>query len=354
MKILQIMAGDNNGGAETFFLDAVTALSETDHQQHVITRANNDFKVEKIRQLNIPFDVAGFSNIFKHPTAKIIKERINSFQPDIVHHYMGRAGSYSVANDALNNHVNIGWYGGYYKPTRFKHCNHHVAVTQDIVDHIIAQGVPASNAHLLHIYAEFEKAEKLDRAAFDTPDDVPLMVSLSRLHEKKGLDVLLKSLRQVPEAYLWIAGSGPLEKQLKQQTKDLGLEDRVRFLGWRNDREALLETADICVFPSRYEPFGAVVIEAWAMQKPLVTAKAAGPKAYVKHEENGLIVQIDDVDALTNAINRVITDKDLCAHIVKNGKKAYGENFTREVFKKNVIALYERILAQDKKSAAVA
>lgn len=340
MRVLQVMAGDSVGGAETFFVDAIKALHETQHEQCVITRDNNPYKVAQIKQRDLPLKTASFSNLFRWPTARTIKQTIKEFQPDIVHHYMGRAGSYSQPG----SHVNLGWYGGYYKPERFKHCTHHAAVTQDIVDHIIAGGVPKENAHLLHIYAEFDEGTPLDRSQFDTPDDAPLMVSLSRLHVKKGLDVLLEALTQVPDAYLWIAGSGPIENRLKQQTRNLNLQDRVRFLGWRNDQADLLATADICAFPSRYEPFGAVVIEAWACKKPLVTAKAAGPKAYVKNEENGLIVDIDDVDALARALRRVIIDKQLADHIVKNGYRAYTENFTREVFKKNVTELYEKIL----------
>lgn len=336
------MAGADVGGAETFFVDAVQALAETDCEQRVITRANNDHKINVIKGLNIPLREASFSRITPFTTKRIIKKEIADFKPDIVHHWMGRAGSFSVPGD----HVNLGWYGGYYKPERFKHCPYHAAVTQDIVDHIVKNGVSKENAFLLHIYAEFEKGSPIDRAEFDTPEDAPLLLSLSRLHVKKGLDVLQKAMLQVPDAYLWIAGSGPLEDELKAQMKELGLEDRVRYLGWRNDREALLATCDVCVFPSRYEPFGAVVIEAWATQKPLVTAKAAGPKAYVKNEENGLIVEIDDVDGLANAINRAIADKELQKKMTDNGLKAYNENFTREVFKKNVMALYQELLSR--------
>ncbi len=340
MRILQVMAGDNVGGAETFFVDSIKALHETKHEQYVITRDNHDHKIAQIQQRNIPLRTTSFSNFFRWPTARTIKQVIKDFNPDIVHHYMGRAGSYSVTGD----HINLGWYGGYYKPERFKHCTHHAAVTQDIVDHIIAQGVPKENAHLLHIYAEFDQGTPIERTQFDTPDDVPLIISLSRLHVKKGLDILLTALTQVPDAYLWIAGSGPIEAKLKQQMRDLKLENRVRFLGWRNDQADLLATADICAFPSRYEPFGAVVIESWACRKPLVTAKAAGPKAYVKNEENGLIVDIDDANALANALNRVIKDEGLRNHIVENGFKAYQAGFTRKVFKKNVTELYEKIL----------
>ncbi len=339
MKILHAMAGAEVGGAETFFVDAVKAIHETGNNQRVITRFNNPHKFDQIQHLGIETHKAAFGKHWMYPTSRLMKKTIQDFKPDIVHHWMGRAGTFGVAGD----HINIGWYGGYYKPERFKHCKYHVAVTQDIVDHIIKQGVPAENAFLLHIYAEFPEGKALDRAEFDTPDDVPLLLSLSRLHTKKGLDILLEAMVKVPDAYLWIAGSGPLEQELKAQMHTLKLSDRVRFLGWRNDRENLLATCDICVFPSRYEPFGAVVIEAWGTNKPLITAKAAGPKAYVSHEENGLLVEIDDIEGLASSINRVIKDQDLQSHLIKNGAKSYQDNFTKEVFKKNVIDLYTRI-----------
>ena len=342
MKILHAMAGDNVGGAETFFLDAIKALHETEHEQRVITRFNNDYKVSEIQDRNIPLKKASFNNLWRLPTAQTMKRTIKNFKPDLVHHYMGRAGTYSVKGD----HINLGWYGGYYKPTRFKHCPYHAGVTKDIADHIVRQGVPAKNVFTLHIYAEFEKGQPIDRAEFDTPDDAPLLLSLSRLHTKKGLDVLLEAMVKAPDAYLWIAGSGPLDATLKAQASELKLNERVKFLGWRNDREDLLATCDICVFPSRYEPFGAVVIEAWGTQKPLITAKAQGPKAYVTHEENGLLVDIDDIDGLAESINRMIKDTKLQKHVVKNGLKAYEKDFTREAYKKNALALYEELLSR--------
>ncbi len=341
MRVLHSMAGADVGGAETFFLDAIKAIHEkNEYTQRVVTRSNNEYKVKEIMDRSIPIDFASYSRWTPWTTQGVIKRAIKEFKPDIVHNYMGRAGEFSVAGD----HINIGWYGGYYKPTRFKHCPHHVAVTKDIADHIVAEGVPAKNVHVLHIYAEFPMGRKIDRAEFDTPNDVPLLISLSRLHHKKGLDTLLDAMTEVPDAYLWIAGSGPLDAELKAQMKELKLDDRVRFLGWRNDRENLLATADICVFPSRYEPFGAVVIEAWGTQTPLVVAKAAGPKAYVTHEEDGLLVEIDDAKGLSHEINRVIKDDKLCAHLVKNGLKSYQEGFTKEVFKKNVDDLYRELL----------
>ena len=94
-----------------------------------------------------------------------------------------------------------------------------------------------------------------------------MALALARLHEKKGLDTLLDATAKVPGLYVWIAGEGPLEAELKAHCTRLGLDDRVRFLGWRNDRGALLAASTFVAFPSRYEPFGTVTVDAWAASR---------------------------------------------------------------------------------------
>ena len=173
-------------------------------------------------------------------------------------------------------------------------------------------------------------------------------MALARLHWKKGLDVLLKALTDVPGAYAWIAGDGPLRDELERMAQDLGVADRVRLLGWRDDRAALLAACDVCVFPSRYEPFGTVTVDAWASKKPLVAAASAGPKAYVKNGENGMLVEIDDVDGLAKAINAVLNDDALRERIVEGGTKTYMEKFTKDAFIRDSLAFYDRVLKESK------
>ena len=89
-------------------------------------------------------------------------------------------------------------------------------------------------------FPTIEAAEPVDRAELATPAEATVLLSLSRLHEKKGLDVLLQALAELPACVAWIAGDGPLEGELKALAARLGVADRVRFLGWRSDRGALL------------------------------------------------------------------------------------------------------------------
>jgi hypothetical protein len=209
----------------------------------------------------------------------------------------------------------------------------------------VAQGAPADRVSTLLVFANIGTAPPLDRAQFDTPADAPLVLALARLHWKKGIDTLLDALVGLPGVYAWIAGSGPLEAELKAQCTKLGLDDRVRWLGWRTDRAAMLGACDVVAFPSRYEPFGAVTPEAWAAERPLVVADAAGPKATVTHEVDALLTPRDDPAALRAALARVLADPDLRARLVANGRRSYEARFTRQAFVRSALTLYEKILA---------
>jgi glycosyltransferase involved in cell wall biosynthesis len=125
---------------------------------------------------------------------------------------------------------------------------------------------------------------------------------MGRLHDAKAHDVTLNALARVSDAVLWIAGTGPLEGDLRQLAHDLGVAERVRWLGWRSDAGALYRAADLVVFPSRFEPLGNVVIQAWAYGKPVIAAEAAGPKALIRDGDDGLLVPINDDVALAEAI----------------------------------------------------
>jgi glycosyltransferase involved in cell wall biosynthesis len=171
-------------------------------------------------------------------------------------------------------------------------------------------------------------------------------LALARLHEKKGLDTLLDATAKVPGLYVWIAGDGPLEAELKAHCTRLGLDDRVRFLGWRNDRGALLAASTFVAFPSRYEPFGTVTVDAWAASRPLVAADAVGPAAYVVDGVNGLLIPKNNVDALANAMRRVMSEPGLASRLVAGGRASYEATFTRAAFVRDSLAFYERVVRE--------
>ncbi len=125
----------------------------------------------------------------------------------------------------------------------------------------------------------------------------------------------------------------------------------MKLLGWRDDRAALFEAADVCVLPSRFEPFGNVFIQAWAQKIPLVTTRCEGPSQFVKDGEDALMVDIDDSAAMKEAIERVLTDKDLEKRIVQRGFERYEEEFTKAQCVVGYMKFYHDILERSSQNA---
>lgn len=340
MRVLHVIAGAKEGGAESIMLDAALALAEAGIVQHVVTRDHNRTRLEALAKAGVPATLASFDKIWRVPTNRAIRDAAESFKPDVLHFWMGRAGSFAPKQYRARS---LGWYGGYYKLARFKHCAWHAGMTADLARHIRDQGAPESRVTVLNSHANLDPQPPTPRASLDTPEDAPAVLTLARLHWKKGIDTLLEALAGLPGAYAWIAGEGPLEQDLKALAKQLGIADRVRWLGWRTDRAGLLAACDVVAFPSRYEPFGNVTLEAWAARKPLVVADAAGPAATVTDEIDALLVPKDDANALREALRRVIEDSELAKRLVENGARAYEARFSKAAFVRAAMALYEKI-----------
>ena len=348
-RVLQVMAGAPVGGIETFFFDAVLALSDAGIEQVAIVRPNAPHQIKRLRDANVRVVTTAFSPWFIFPSRAALKREIASFRPDIIQYWTGRAAMTAVENSA----VEVGWYGGYRDRWRFASCSEFIGITKDLVRHIQRQGVSPHHVSLVHTFADLPPSRPLDRVQFDTPETAPLLLALARLHRDKALDVLLEALANVPQAYLWIAGEGPERAALVAQMKRLNLSERVRFLGWRVDREALLATADICVFPSREEPFGTVTIEAWAARTPLIAAAAQGPAAYVEDGKNGLLVPTDDVSALASAIDRLISDDVLRENLATEARAEYERNFTKEIYVRTMQAFYSRLAQRTQRQTSL-
>jgi len=338
MSLAHTLGSAVNGGAEAYFVSLTGAFWRAGIPQVAAIRAHQG-REHELQSFGMPTRVLPFGKHFDFTTSAAIASFAREHDARIILAWMNRAASMTPAGPWKR----VGRLGGYYKLKNYQGFDALVGNTQDIVDWIIREGWPKDRAHYIPNFASRGHGQKLDRTALDTPKDAPLLLGMGRLHQSKAHDVSLKALQRLPEAYLWIAGDGPDEAALKSAAVDLGVADRVRFLGWRDDAPALYRSADVVMFPSRFEPLGNVVIQSWAHGVPVIAAKAAGPGALIRDGEDGFLIEIDDSEALAAKTRMLLADKELSAKFVANGALRVEAEFSEGAVVAQWRALFETL-----------
>jgi glycosyltransferase involved in cell wall biosynthesis len=335
IRLAQVMAGAHHGGAETFFVRLALALHRAGQDQWAVIRRDAG-RAAALRAGGLTPVELPFGGLLDYRTRLGMRRILRDYRPQVVLTWMSRATRLCPRGEF----VHVGRLGGYYDLKYYRRCDHLIGNTRDIVAYLVRSGWSESRAHYLPNFVPDMSAAPVARAALDTPEDVPLALALGRLHSNKAFDVLIEALARAPGIHLWLAGEGPARAELESHAERLAVSNRVRFLGWREDAAALLAAADMLVCPSRHEPLGNVVIEAWAAGTPVVAASSAGPAALIRDGVNGLLVPVEDADSLAGALTRLAQNRTLRAELTTAGRAAYAAEFSESV----VVAQYREFL----------
>jgi glycosyltransferase involved in cell wall biosynthesis len=337
MSVLHLLGTAGEGGAETYFLDLVAALRRAGVAEAAAVRPHAG-REAALKRAGLPVETSRFGGPLDVFTRGRVAKFARGQETKLALAWMNRAARHTPKGPWAR----IGRLGGYYNLKYYQGFDHLVANTEDIAEWVVGQGWPAGKVTCIPNFAAIPPDEApLDRASLATPEDAPLLLAMGRLHDAKAHDVSLQALTRLPAAYLWIAGAGPLAAKLQAMAAALGVADRVRFLGWRTDASALYRAADVCVFPSRYEPLGNVVIQSWAHGLPVVAAESQGPKALIEDGEDGLLVAVDDADALAAGVRRVLDDPMLRIRLVQTGAERVESEFSEAA----VVARWKQLFA---------
>ena len=178
------------------------------------------------------------------------------------------------------------------------------------------------------------------------------IVSVSNLKKTKGIDLNIQALavlvKKYPNLEYYIVGDGEERPNLERLVKDLGLGDKVSFLGRLPHAEALkqIAAADIFSLPSWQEGFGVVYIEAMAQGIPVIGVRGEGIEDAIVHEQNGLLVRPQDVNDLVNALERLLSSPSFAAKLAAEAKATVRKNFTWQKNAEKTVNVYKRLLEQ--------
>ena len=343
MRVMQIMAGAEFGGAEAFFVRLVIGLHKAGLDQRVIIR-ENPARAALLRAVGIDPVELKFGGRFDFNTPLMLKRQLRDFHPHAVLTWMNRATSKMPRRCPGDlNYVLSARLGGYYNLKYYKNCDHLIGNTKDICDYLKGENWPAERTHYLPNFVAADTVPPVPRKALHLPERAKFILTLGRLHENKAFDTLIRALVNVPDTYLGIAGEGPERERLESLAQELGVRPRIRMLGWRDDVPALLAACDAFVCPSRHEPLGNVVIEGWAQNCPVVAAASQGPVSLIKDGVDGVLTPIDDADAMAKAINSVLNDKTFADDLASAGRRRYEAEFTEDQVVEKYLKYFQEI-----------
>lgn len=181
-----------------------------------------------------------------------------------------------------------------------------------------------------------------------------VVFTLGRLVPEKGIWHLISCFPQVlesiPEARLYIGGRGPQKAVLQQTVRKLGIEDAVVFPGFLREKERnyIYNKADVAVFPSLYEPFGIVALEAMATKTPVIVSDVGGLGEIVEDRQTGLKVAAGNETDLAQAIISILTDENMTAQLIQNAAGLVESVYNWTVIAQATKDVYTKVLTQTK------
>ena len=185
------------------------------------------------------------------------------------------------------------------------------------------------------------------------PEDAPVIGVFSRLAHWKGQHVLIKALKDIPEAHVLLVGAALFNgdasyaEGLRHQAQQLGLADRVHFVGFRQDVSRWMQIVDVVVHSSiAPEPFGRVIVEGMLAERPVVAAQAGGALEIIEHGKTGLLVPPNRPKALAETLNQLLAEPSLRHALARTGRQQARKRFSKERMLAAITAHVQQMIAE--------
>ena len=229
--------------------------------------------------------------------------------------------------------------------------------SRGVADFLVEQGMPASKIRVVYNGVHPEQFEGLPgraamREALDLWPDAPVIGAVAHLSPKKGQRHLVEAtaiLRERrPDLVCLLVGEGPDSEALAARARELGIEDAVRLLGYRDDAPAVMQAMDVVVLPSvAKEGLGVALIEAAFLGRPVVGSDAPGIREVIVDGETGLLAPVADSEGLARAIGAILADPAMAERMGESGRSRAREMFTIERMAQTAEAVYRELLPED-------
>lgn len=252
------------------------------------------------------------------------------------------------ASDILKMRIDQQLFASRYMLSTALRCDRFSALTQTIKQELVAAGVPAEDVVELVNGVETDRITVKRDYALHNP---PRLIFVGRLHEQKGLDILLNAFRQLVgrkatgETRLQLVGDGPLRDYLQDLAYRLGIARLVEFSGQTDQVIGHLQQADIFVLPSRAEGISNALLEAMACGLPAVVSDVPGNWDVVEHEKNGLLFTGENPESLAQALVSLLEQRDLREFLGRAARQTVEERYSLSYVADCYIGMYRDLLS---------
>ena len=368
MKVLHLINTLSTGGAEMHLLTLCRYLKRQNVEIVVVCLREHvkdsrslrlDFEEEAIRVINLQAD-SRYDSLFLGRIARVLREE----RPDILHTHLPRAdfaGAFArvfhpglVWVCSVHAIYSENWSGRWSLPLfnlLWRRADVMVCISHAVREWLVGRGVPPDKARVIHYGiepAKFSEPRVNLRAQWGLNDNA-VVGSIGRLEPQKGHDLLIQAMPElcmrVPSARLLIAGHDPrgYGATLRRLIDRLGLEEKVRLVGFQEDVVSFLNALDVFAFASSSEGFGQVLVEAMAAAKPVVASKISPLTEIAVDGNTGLLVEPGDPTAFADAIMSLLKNPIERERMGLRGRERVKKFFTAERMARQTLALYEEM-----------
>ena len=227
-----------------------------------------------------------------------------------------------------------------------------IAVSHALKEFMIERGVDANKITVVHNSIDIDEWKRghvgsTIRKEYQIPESAKVVGYVGRLRYEKDMPTLLtvaqNVIRQRPDTYFIIIGDGPERENLEQQVRDMELTEKILFLGFRKDTMNAYAAMDVFASASLTEGTPNTVLEAFAMEVPVIHTEVGGVGEIVEDGHDAILVQPGDIDGITKAVLSVLNDEEKAKMLRENGRKSVCTKYSFMNRLKTLEGIYEEL-----------
>ncbi|MGB9635970.1 MAG: glycogen synthase [Thermoplasmata archaeon] len=235
--------------------------------------------------------------------------------------------------------------------TGLENCDRIIAVSQEMKKDIErVYGISSEKIVVIHNGIDLTKYTKKESPELLANLGVkkPYILFVGRLTRQKGIFELVEAMKKIRQKLVLVTGKPDTKEVEKELAEKLQGSENILWINRMLSEEeiiALYSSAQLFVCPSIYEPFGIIILEAMACGTPVVASAVGGIKEIIEHGKNGILVEPGNVEALAEAINRVLSEEELHHRLVREGRRR-AEEFAWERIAEKTFNLYTKVVEE--------